>query len=69
MHCLCAQGENAVATKGLVGSGKGGKGRTNDEVNIGDSFYSLHDILDENPGIGCGSVHFPVSCDQGAAWI
>jgi hypothetical protein len=51
MHGLCAQRENAVATKGLVGSGKGGKRRTYDEVNIGDSFHSLHDILDEDPGI------------------
>jgi hypothetical protein len=58
-----------VATKGLVGSGKGGKRRTYDEVNIGDSFHSLHDILDEDPGIGGCSVHLPVSRDQGAAWV
>jgi hypothetical protein len=66
---LCAQGENAVTPKSLVGCRKGGKRRANDEVNIGDAFHSLHDIFDEDTGIGGCSVHLPISCDQGAAWI
>ena len=69
MHGLGSEREDAVATKSFVGCSQRGEGRANDEIDVGDAVDSFDNILDQNLGVGCGAVHFPITGNEGTPGV